>query len=229
MADCCCSFFKRRNAKLLLRVVGALVDIIFVAQAIFIFATPVVTDFFNGCHWLGQGLLCAGVGCAGLYMEVKGSLSSVRTDCSRFLFNRIGVSIFYFWLGLYVMGGDGLASSSPGWQIVAHITGFVAWAVAAGDLCVSCLFEEDAEQGGLVADPPRPEAPPDTSQYGRSAASVEPRPQTFDSGARPNPFDAGAGKGSGKNDLDDINLTEDPEASASDFQWNSTARKPFGL
>lgn len=230
-------------AKLSLRLLGGLVCALFAAQAIFIFVNPNIDNFWDGCHWLGQGLLGLGVGAIGIYLEVRGSMASVTKQCARFLLNRIGLSLFYFWMGCYVMGG-GVINSSLLWQALARFTGITAWVVSGGDLLISCCAEApDEQENGLVDEAQTSQAakPASASQYGRSNSG-------FDLGGRPNEqpqFNSYPGNGAGgshsnpsnhspfdgEDDLGEIKLTEEPGGgapAAGGFQWNTGMSKPFG-
>eukprot|EP00747_Dinoflagellata_sp_TGD_P182241 gnl/TRDRNA2_/TRDRNA2_36412_c0_seq1.p1 gnl/TRDRNA2_/TRDRNA2_36412_c0~~gnl/TRDRNA2_/TRDRNA2_36412_c0_seq1.p1 ORF type:complete len:256 (+),score=48.71 gnl/TRDRNA2_/TRDRNA2_36412_c0_seq1:127-894(+) len=123
--------------KFILRVLGAGVCIAFAFQGVWLFTEPKVDDFWEFCHWIGSGFLGIIVGASGCYLEVRGSMSSVTKHCAKFALNRLGLSIFYFWLGCYVMGG--VANSA--WKTLGHITGIVSWVVAVGDLFTSCASE----------------------------------------------------------------------------------------
>lgn len=127
-----------RAVKVLLRVLGAVCSGLFATQAIWLMAHPDIDDFWEGCHWLGQGLLGLFVGAGGCYLEMRGSMKKVTKHFTRFAMNRLGLSVFYFWLGCYVMGGMGVLHASTGWRHLAHATGVIAWGVALGDLLVSC-------------------------------------------------------------------------------------------
>mmetsp|Transcript_40380 Transcript_40380/g.72524 ORF Transcript_40380/g.72524 Transcript_40380/m.72524 type:complete len:228 (-) Transcript_40380:99-782(-) len=137
------------KAKMALRLGGAVASCAFAAQGIWLLATPDIQDFWEGCHWLGQGLLGIIVGATGTYHEVMGSMDSVTREFKRFAMNRIGLCVFYLWMGCYIMGGAGVVHSGEAWTTVAHTTGILAWAVAIGDLLVSCCYERHAEQSGL--------------------------------------------------------------------------------
>lgn len=135
------------HAKFTLRVLGATVSGMFGAQGVLIFLSPEVNDFWIFCHWLGKGLLAVFVACIGCLLEVKGSMASVTKTCSRFMFNRILLSVFYFWLGCYVMGGVTFKlHTGKELQALAHATGIIAWVVAAGDLLISCASDPNGEE-----------------------------------------------------------------------------------
>merc|ERR1719160_1786817 len=85
-------------------------------------ADPQVHDFWEFCHWIGQSTLGLLVGVGGFYAEIKGSMSHVTKHFRKFAMNRIGLSIFYFWLGCYVMGGE-IVGDTYIWKYLAHTTG----------------------------------------------------------------------------------------------------------
>lgn len=135
----------------LVRVLGALSSASFAVLACRLIAEPKADDLWDFCHWIGQTLLGVFVGCVGLYAEVKGSLAMIRRHFRKFALNRIGLSIFYFWLGCYVMGGDIGGGDKRIWKILAHVTGFVAWTAAVLDLLVSCCSDKiDDEEEALA-------------------------------------------------------------------------------
>lgn len=134
-----------------MRVLGALVSAAFAVQACRLFAEPKVDDFWEFCHWIGQACLGIFVGLGGCYAEFRGSMKSVIRHCGKFMLNRIGLSIFYFWLGCYIMGGTLIGTGV--WKTLAHVTGITSWFVAASDLLISCCSEkgddDDDEEEGL--------------------------------------------------------------------------------
>lgn len=229
-------------AKVSLRVLGATVSALFLAQAVFILTIPDTTSFWDGCHWLGQGLLGLGVGGVGIYMEAMGSIAAVTKDCTRYLLNRIGLSLFYFWMGCYVMGGD-VINSSAAMQAMSHASGIIAWIVAAGDLLISCCAEApDDEEAGLRREPEVKSVSSQQSsgyQYGKSTSGLEPT-----AGARSNlepqyngyagpAITAGAGTAASsaspfaEDDLTEIKLTEEDKYQPAGG-WNTAVNKPFG-
>lgn len=138
-----------QSAKLVLRIFGALVSASFAVMTCRTWLEPEVENFWEFCHFIGQTLLGAFVGLGGCYAEIKGSMSSVTTHFRKFAMNRIGLSIFYFWLGCYVMGGEIVGDGV--WRTISHTTGIVAWAVAAGDLFVSCCAERMDEEEEVLS------------------------------------------------------------------------------
>lgn len=169
-ASCCL-----KCLKLLLRVLGAAVCTMFALQAVWLFAHPNLENFWMFCHWLGQGLLGIFVGLSGLYMEFKGSFASVSKHFKKFALNRIGLSLFYFWLGCYVMGGLGDIKTPIGeeWKTVAHATGIVSWVVAVGDLLISCCSDAPAEdEQGLRDERKQPRSL--AEQYGQPSTAALP-------------------------------------------------------
>lgn len=162
-----------RTFKLILRLLGAVVSGLFLVQAVWVFLHPDLEDFWEFCHWLGQGLLGFIVGGAGCYLELRGSMRHVASHFRRFCLNRIGLTIFYFWMGCYVMGGKGVVASGTGWHTVAHITGIVAWVVALGDLMVACTSEGGDEEHEELQNPDKAERaagrPPGADVVGATA------------------------------------------------------------
>lgn len=135
-----------------MRMLGAIVSGLFLVQACWVFINPDMEDFWEFCHWLGEGLLGFLVGATGCYLELRGSMRSVANHFKRFCLNRLGLTIFYFWMGCYAMGGKAVLKSGAGWKTVAHVTGVIAWIVALGDLLVACTSsgsEADEELQGL--------------------------------------------------------------------------------
>jgi len=116
-------------------VLGAIACALFAIQAIWVFMNPPSANVWKICHWIGQALLCILAGAAGCYLEVKGGQALVEDQFTKFTANRVLLSVFYFWLGCYVMD----ISNYNFWQeTLAHVTGILAWVVSAGNLVVSC-------------------------------------------------------------------------------------------
>jgi len=144
-ADAACAL---RAMKLVVRLLGALTSTSFAVLTCRLWAEPQVQDVWEFCHWIGQTTLGAFVGVGGCYAELQGSMNSISTHFRKFAMNRIGLSIFYFWLGCYVMGGEIVGKGA--WKTMAHVTGIVAWVTAASDVFVSCcadrLSDEEEEE-----------------------------------------------------------------------------------
>mmetsp|Transcript_79296 Transcript_79296/g.201841 ORF Transcript_79296/g.201841 Transcript_79296/m.201841 type:complete len:145 (+) Transcript_79296:53-487(+) len=134
-----------RPLKVVLRVLGAVVSGLFFVQAIWIFVFPEFQGFWDFCHWLAEGLLGVIVGGIGCYFEVRGSMVSVTRHFRSYALNRLGLCIFYFWLGCYIMGGTGAKHAGETWRSVVHATGFISWIVAVGDLLVAFSAGGSAE------------------------------------------------------------------------------------
>jgi hypothetical protein len=171
--------FALRALKLVVRFLGGLACIAFAVLTCRRWAEPKVEDFWEFCHWLGQTMLGVFVGVGGCYAEIRGSMSSVTRHFRRFALNRIGLSIFYFWLGCYVMGGE--ITGAGIWTTVSHVTGVVAWIAAVGDLLVSCCSdrhreeEEEAELSPSRKDAEQA-APAHPVTLGRAGSSVKAQP-----------------------------------------------------
>mmetsp|Transcript_47281 Transcript_47281/g.119909 ORF Transcript_47281/g.119909 Transcript_47281/m.119909 type:complete len:263 (-) Transcript_47281:130-918(-) len=156
------------TCKLIFRVLGAICSGLFLVQALVVFVHPDMEDFWEFCHWLGQGLLAFIVGGVGCYFEFRGSMTRVANHFKRFCLNRLGLFIFYFWMGCYIMSGKGVVAEGDGWKTVSHITGFVSWFVALGDLLIACTSpggEEDQEE---LHKNPRNSRTPDADIVGAS-------------------------------------------------------------
>mmetsp|Transcript_98499 Transcript_98499/g.317587 ORF Transcript_98499/g.317587 Transcript_98499/m.317587 type:complete len:144 (-) Transcript_98499:41-472(-) len=125
-----------RAAQLAYSVLGVIVSAAFLLQSIWIFKDPHVQTFWKFCHWIGEGLLCVLAGMGGIYVELKGSAPHVASRAGLFAMNRALLSVYYFWLGCYVMG---LGSEGTGQAILAHATGVLSWFASAGSLAVSCM------------------------------------------------------------------------------------------
>lgn len=75
---------------------------------------------------------------------MKGGRALLEVEMTKFALNRILVSLFYFWLGCYIMD----IAHSGFWQTtLARVTGILAWVVSAGNLAVSCM----CGSGGALA------------------------------------------------------------------------------
>eukprot|EP00931_Biecheleriopsis_adriatica_P078271 TRINITY_DN51728_c0_g1_i1.p2 TRINITY_DN51728_c0_g1~~TRINITY_DN51728_c0_g1_i1.p2 ORF type:complete len:226 (-),score=43.19 TRINITY_DN51728_c0_g1_i1:83-760(-) len=211
------------KVKFLLRFLGGVVSLMFAAQGIWLLVNPEFKDFWEGCHWLGQGMLGLGVGFIGCFMEVKGGLFKVQDDfrCRKFALNRIGLCIFYFWLGCFVMGGMGVIHSADAWKTTAHVTGILAWIVSVGDLLVSCCFEVRQEEPEEKAGQ-NPKAA-DATTYGQGTAlQSNPWPPPEEAPERRltalEPAKANATIDSKEIDVEVGGGSKEPEGG---FQWNT--------
>jgi hypothetical protein len=217
--------------KIVVRFLGCGASGLFAAQGVWLLAHPDMDfDFWEGCHWFGQGMLGLIVGAIGCFLEARGGMKSVTRYMKWYMMNRLGLGIFYFWMGCYVMGGMGVLHTGKEWKYVAHATGIISWVVAAGDILVSCTTEStDEEDDGLVdsATPPAKEQAP--SKFGKSRS----KPRGL--GSDGNAADVGGTGGSPF----DIGSAEDPPDPPSPIEsptngaqpsggWNTFASKPFG-
>merc|ERR1719507_2390395 len=98
---------------------------------------PQDKNFWKLCHWVALAGLCLFAGGAAL----------VSADVTKFTLNRILVVVFYLWVGCYMMD---IAFYTRWQEGLARTTGFLSWAVAAGDLAISC-----ACGAGGVPEPPQ--------------------------------------------------------------------------
>lgn len=145
---------------------GVLVSGLFALYGVYLFFNLDTGDFWKGCHSLSQGILALGLGTGGCYFEVQGAMPAASRRFMHFFINRTGLAVFYFWIGCYVMGGRVLSGSKTV-QVFGHTTGFIAWAVALGDLVVACCFDHgSSEEESLKARaaPPGRRAPGSTSK-----------------------------------------------------------------
>lgn len=225
-----------KNTKLLLRFFGAIVCALLLLEAVLIFCSPEFEDFFGFCHWFGNGLLGVLVGGAGCYLEVKGSMSTVANQFQRFALNRIMLSVYYFWLGCWVMGGMPVLYTKEGFKTLAHITGFISWAVALGDLLVSCTAECRArdqdvtktDAGKTTSQEDGPDIPSAKKDLECGTHGVA----TFPTGMPPTPASAGAAIPEAA-PASGVEADEDP-AGTGPFEepaggWNgAVTSKPFG-
>mmetsp|Transcript_26391 Transcript_26391/g.87508 ORF Transcript_26391/g.87508 Transcript_26391/m.87508 type:complete len:239 (+) Transcript_26391:159-875(+) len=229
-----------RTVKLLLRAAGAIVSALFLVQAVWIIINPNVEDFWEFNHWLGQAILGLAVGGFGCYMEVRGTMQSIASSFTSFAMNRIGLFVFYFWLGCYVMGGMGVVGIGESWRTVAHITGVISWIVAVGDLLISCTAVGREPDLPVLQPSPKdaqkvpPDSPsPDT--YGIELGDVNPHggsdsPRTKWPARNPElprgsgPFDTTTDIPGPAAEPEDVNPTVEDQP-----VWNNSAfQKPFG-
>lgn len=137
--------------KVVARVLGAIASLSFAVLACRLFAEPKLENFSEFCHWIGTCFLGVFVGGVGFYAEVRSSMQSIATHFRKFAMNRIGLCVFYFWLGCYVMGGDiGDHGKSGGWSIVAHVTAIVAWVAAVLDLGIAFCADTAEDEEGMT-------------------------------------------------------------------------------
>eukprot|EP00930_Biecheleria_cincta_P005135 TRINITY_DN106058_c0_g1_i1.p1 TRINITY_DN106058_c0_g1~~TRINITY_DN106058_c0_g1_i1.p1 ORF type:complete len:232 (+),score=33.21 TRINITY_DN106058_c0_g1_i1:42-698(+) len=171
-----------RWIKRILRLLGALASLGFAAQGIWLLVNPDIKDFWEGCHWLGQGLLGVIVGAFGTYFEVKGGMSNVTRHFKSFVLNRVVLSFFYFWLGCYVMGGMGVIHTSEGWKVAAHNIGIIAWVVAVGDLLTACCYDptaiDEKELNASKGQDNSPSEAPSSTTFGQTFATDSPSSPT---------------------------------------------------
>lgn len=154
--------------KIVLRWAGACVSAFFVVQGAYLFTDTDFDEFWGFCRYVGVAGLHILFGCTTLYMEIKGSCSSVTSHWASDASNRLGLAVFYLWLGFYVMGG----AETSGWaEYVSHIAGVVAWIVAAGDFVVATcanLKRKEEEEVGLSSNAESPKSL--SATMGRSGA-----------------------------------------------------------
>jgi len=101
-------------------------------------------------------------------MEVKGARPQVAGSFGKNALNRLFLTMFYFWLGCYVMSGVELCGTelSEEWTSLGNVTGLIAWVVAAGDLVTSCLHERHGTDEQAM--------PPSAQAYKVKQAAEEP-------------------------------------------------------
>jgi len=228
-----------RKIKLVLRLLGAHVSLLIIAQAVWIFCNPKTDDFWDFCHWLGQGLLGLGVGGFGCFMELRGTLTKVATSFRSFALNRMALTFFYFWLGCYVMGGMGVVLLGQGWRTVAHITGITAWVVAIGDLMISCTAVGKEQDEPVIGpkledpdqEPERPQQNPGADTYGNANAmekgEVGNSPLPNQPGVMQAARNAAADKDHTSPKAEEPSDPPDRE-STPEPQWNTSYNNPFG-
>mmetsp|Transcript_83785 Transcript_83785/g.194920 ORF Transcript_83785/g.194920 Transcript_83785/m.194920 type:complete len:227 (+) Transcript_83785:70-750(+) len=145
-----------KTIRSLFQVFGAIVCALFVLQGVVIFTnTAEVTNFWQACHWISEGLLCIVTGLIGFLLEIRALFSSVRQHLHNFVVNRIGLALVYLWIGCYSMGG--FIEVSAEWSLVGKVTGITAWVVGAVDILMSCCSDR-YERPPDKKDPEAPEA-----------------------------------------------------------------------
>jgi len=151
------------SLKLALRILGAAVNLSFALMACWLLIHPIHASFYSFTEWMGHsasGLLLGMIGC---YWEFKGHrpkrwmkvkkedthpLLHTAEGYVRHAFFVLSISFYYFWLGCYVMGGVQLCGEAIDeiHMNVGHVTGIMAWAVAAGDLAASWLHDREQDE-----------------------------------------------------------------------------------
>jgi len=227
-------------AKLAVRVIGAVASLLFAWQAIWLAIHPDLPDFWLGCHWLGQVLLGLFAGLSSLFFEVKGGTQSVVTHLARFALNRLGLAVFYFWLGCYVTGGMGMLHTSEDWRRLAHASGVMAWIACVLNIIISCCAERGEADEGFVksrdtsasAPPAEVEAPPAITYGAKDAASPAPTSAAGSAAKSPDPMspsEGAWGEGGASPFVDeedgprDDDLAEQPSGG-----WNTMGGGRFG-
>lgn len=231
--------------RITLRIVGAFASFLFLIQeGVFVFLGEDFNhpSFKTFCRWISQALLGILIGSAGMYLEIRGSMTSVASNLMKHAMNRFAVAIFYFWMGCYI-----IAKELTGWQVAFQFSaGVMAWFVSIGDLIVVCApserRDEDVEcavpAGGssqsrttneLAPNLASRQSPflapsvgfPEAQQWSTSAAGPATTAATSD-----NPFGAEDPDSSGVT----AHLRQSPsEPEAGVGQWNSAAfGKSFG-
>lgn len=153
--------------QMLYRALGAIVCALFAIQAIWIFMNPPPVNVWKVCHWIGEALLCLLAGAAGCFLEYKGGQALTEAQPAKFTANRVLLGVFYFWLGCYVMD---ISSHGSTQEILAHVTGVLAWVVSAGNFVIACACGgaggKDGPEGSAQqsAQPPLSTPPPLSSQ-----------------------------------------------------------------
>lgn len=133
-----------RCFRMFLRLLGGAASVAFVIFGIWDLVNIEVHNFWQFCRWAGRWLLGLIGGVWGCYLEAQGH--AVVPHFTRFAVNRIGTAIFYVWMGFYLMGADFAGSREDShWGTAMRVTGGIAWAVAFGNLMISCTSQGAAE------------------------------------------------------------------------------------
>lgn len=130
-----------RCLRLGLRALGGLSCLLCAIYGIRTLFDPNVIGFWEFCRWVSKALLGVLAALAGIYLEVSGQ--EMVSYFTKFAVNRVSTAFFYCWMGFYLMGTDYGADS--GWAALMKFTGAIAWAVAFGDLMISCTSQGLAE------------------------------------------------------------------------------------
>ncbi|CAE8586226.1 unnamed protein product [Polarella glacialis] len=116
---------------------GSLVSLCVAANSVrLILQLPDPMDFWEVCSWIGHASVGIPIGIAGCYLEMKAK--ALFVNARQIAVNRIGATIFYAWLGFYVLGCSSEEDQGYEWTVALRVTGFLAWAVSLGDLLISC-------------------------------------------------------------------------------------------
>lgn len=154
-----------RCVTLFVRTLGVVAGVLFLLQSILHFLHASGDGFWEFCHWIGESLLGLIVFVIVVYLELKGNISLVTIPMASHLVNRLLLSVLYFWMGFYSMGGV----SGEKWKQLAHANGVIAWCAALANLVIAFTFERDQtsspdrSQTTSVAVPVPEKVPPSVS------------------------------------------------------------------
>jgi hypothetical protein len=189
----------------LLRFLGAFVSLVFAAHGVWQLVYYDFHNFWGFSNWIAKGTLGILGGFAGCLLEIKGH--TARKHFGWFALNRIGSTIFYIWLGFYLMGVESASTKEEQWVKGLRAAGILSWIVAFFDLLVSCTAKGPKKQA--------------TEQ---EQVEVE---VTSNRDATPGRLDVEHGQSE--------NAVPESSSESSDLQpapasssWNNTSFKPFG-
>ncbi|CAD7927477.1 unnamed protein product [Amoebophrya sp. A25] len=138
---------RMQRFKLVSSGVGVATSIGIMAMAVFLLTELDMTDFFSVCYSLSQAVLFFG---AGLYVFVaegrvvwpseSGQSQGWMRRFSRFLLNKIGLALFYFWIGALIMGGKNYTSEDQ--KTMGRCIGVISWVLSGCNIATSCVAAE---------------------------------------------------------------------------------------
>ncbi|CAD7955241.1 unnamed protein product [Amoebophrya sp. A120] len=110
------------------------------------------TDFFSVCYSLSQAMLFFAAAVFVFIMEGRFIFpresdlqKNWRQKLSVFLFNKLGLGVFYFWIGALIMGGKNYTHESQ--RTLGRCIGVLSWVLFAGNILTSCAMDRATPEG----------------------------------------------------------------------------------
>lgn len=137
---------------------GVITGLVFLAHGIWLLNFPDFADFWELSHWLAQGTLGIFAGLAGCFLEFRGYM---RKDFGEFAVNLIGTTVFYVWLGFYLLGAETTSRSREVWVNILRAAGILAWVVAVFGVPIFCTSRRlEVHEEPVKHEDPAPTPPP---------------------------------------------------------------------
>ncbi|CAK0883162.1 unnamed protein product [Prorocentrum cordatum] len=129
------------GVRMLLQALGVLTSAAFATIALALFGDrSAVLDFWSGCHWLSEGVVCLFVAAVCLVLEAQSFFyAAISHSLLSHASHRLLLASLYLWLGAYSVGGR-IQQGSEVWRTFGKVTGVIAWVVAVGDVSISPCY-----------------------------------------------------------------------------------------